>query len=187
MLPDSVLSIYGFLSAAEAELLYTLASAVPIGGTIVEIGSFQGKSAVCLGLGAKQVPGVQVYAIDPHVDCWDTKQVHYGMENHAALLMNLVLNDVADTVKVVALHSTAVLDCWYGAVDLVWIDGSHDYNDVWLDLMGWEKHITDSGKLVLHDTNGHYPGVTRALTEFLMENEWKISQRVDATAVLERG
>lgn len=187
MLPDSVLSIYGFLSAAEAELLYTLASAVPVGGTVIEIGSFQGKSTVCLGLGAKQVPGASVFAIDPHEYCQINHETRYGMENHAALLMNLVLNDVADTVKVVALRSTAVLDCWYGAVDLVWIDGSHEYDDVWLDLVGWEQHVSPNGRIAVHDTNGHYPGVTRALTEFLMENEWRIVNRVDATTVLRRG
>jgi len=174
---DLFSKVHGFLSVDEAKLLHKLATEVPAGGTIIEVGSYQGRSTICLGAGAKQV-GALVYAIDPFEG---------SMENHAALLMNLVLNDVADTVKVVALHSTAVLDCWYGTVDLVWIDGSHDYNDVWLDLMGWEKHVSPIGRLALHDTNGHYPGVTRALTEFLMDNEWKISQRVDATTVLVRG
>lgn len=184
MLPDRVLSIYGFLSPAEANLLFNLAAAVPAGGMIVEIGSFQGKSTVCLGLGAKQ-SGAQVYAIDPHED-YTENTTHYGMENHAALLMNLVLNEVADVVRVVALHSTAVLDCWYGAVDLVWIDGSHQYDDIWLDLVGWEQHVSPGGRIAVHDSSGHYPSVTRALNEFLMENEWKIAQQVDATAVLER-
>ncbi|SRR5258705_7916676 len=185
-LPISVLSIYGFLSAAEADLLYALACEVPVGGTIVEIGSFQGKSTICLGLGAKQVPSVQVYSIDPHDNYEINEAVHYGMQNHAALLNNLIDFEVADIVKVVTLHSTAVLDCWYGAIDLVWIDGSHDYNDVWLDLVGWGKHMTANGKMVIHDSSGHHPGVTRALTEFLSENEWQICQRVDATAILRR-
>lgn len=109
MLLEDVFKIDGFLSPAEAELLYRLASEVPTGGTIVEIGSFQGRSTVCLGLGAKQ-SGASVYAIDPHEDFQVNETTHYGMENHAALLKNLVDYEVAETVRVVALPSLTVCE-----------------------------------------------------------------------------
>ncbi len=176
MLPDSVYEIYGFLSPAEAQLLYQLASEVPVNGVIVEIGSFQGKSTVCLGLGAKQ-NGAQVYAIDPHESCQVNEATHYGMENHEMLLTNLVLQGVASVVRVIAMPSASIADVWWTnvPVDLLWIDGSHEYNAVW-----------SGGKIALHDSSGHFPSVTSALQQFLMENEWKIVSTVDATTVLER-
>lgn len=183
--PESVYNIYGFLSPDEMELLYRLASEVPKDGVIVEIGSFQGKSTVCLGLGAKQ-PGAWVWAVDPHYDYMVNEQTHYGMENHAALLKNLVDFEVADRVRVVALSSDLARHSWYTTIDLVWIDGSHEYRDVSTDLKGWAFHLGDSGVIVLHDSSGHFPDVTRALNEFLecSAGKWVIDQQIDATTVL---
>jgi len=185
MLSDSVYSIHGFLSAAEADLLFELAAHVPPGGTIVEIGSYQGKSTVCLGLGAKQ-SGAKVYAIDPHEDCQVNDATHYGMENHAALLKNLVDFEVADVVRVIALPSSSVSDVWWSniPIDLLWIDGSHEYTAIWSDLISWSRFT--NGKIAIHDSNGHFPAVTKALNEFLMEEPWKVIQTVDATTLLER-
>lgn len=185
-LPDTVHNIHGFLSVPEAELLYKLASEVPAGGRIVEIGSFQGKSTVCLGLGAKQA-GAQVWAVDPHEDCQVNATTHYGMENHAALLKNLVGFGVADTVRVVALPSCAVSGRLISDyIDLVWIDGDHDYESVSYDLRMWSNTITDTGKIAVHDSSGHFPDVNRALDEFLAKGRWHIIEQVDATAVLQR-
>lgn len=183
MFPDSVHRIYGHISPAEMELLFNLAAAVPQHGVIVEIGSFQGKSTVCLGLGAKQA-GAQVYAIDPHENEQINERTHYGMENHAALLKNLVDFEVGETVRVIALPSQSVVDVWNCNIDLLWIDGSHEYQAIRADLISWSPHV--GCKIAVHDSSGHFPAVTQALTEFVMDNDWKITSRVDATSVLER-
>jgi MMP 1-O-methyltransferase len=186
MLPDNVHDINGFLSVAEAELLYRLAVEVPQRGAVVEIGSFQGRSTVCLGLGAKQA-GAGVWAVDPHEDCQVNENTHYGMENHAALLKNLVDFEVADVVRVIAMPSALASSVWYySQIHLLWIDGSHERDDVWADLRDWHYHVSINGKIALHDASGHFPGVTQALDDFLARNKWRIAQRIDATVVLER-
>lgn len=175
--------VHGFLSLPEAETLYRLASEVPAGGTIVEIGSYQGRSTVCLGLGAK-VNGARVFAIDPHEDCQVNDETHYGMENHAALLKNLVAFDLADTVRVVAISASLVLMLGIGyPLNLVFIDGSHVYEDVIADF----RHVSKLAVMVaLHDASGHFPGVTQALEEILAAGQWKIAEQVDALVVLGR-
>jgi hypothetical protein len=185
MLPETVYNIYGFLSPDEAQLLFRLASEVPAGGCVVEIGSFQGKSTVALGLGAKQA-GAWVWAIDPHDDYQVNETVRYGMENHAALLKNLVEFEVADTVHMIALSSFSVVSVWINPVNLLWVDGCHDYEMVKLDLVMWAERVIPSGKIALHDTSGHYPEVTRALNEFLADHNWHILEQCDATTVLGR-
>lgn len=182
--PDTVYNIYGFLSPGEMELLYRLAAEVPKDGAIVEIGSFQGKSTVCLGLGAKE-SSAWVWAIDPHDDYQVNDSTHYGMENHAALLKNLVEFGVADRARVVALKSSVARNAWYSAIDLLWIDGSHAYSDVRLDLQ-WSRSVLPEGVIALHDASGHFPDVSRALEELLGENQWGVAERVDATVVLKR-
>lgn len=185
-LSNTVYAIEGYLSADEAELLYRLATEVPKGGVIVEIGSYRGKSTVCLGLGARWA-GAFVWAIDPHEDYQVTNETHYGMENHAILLKNLLEFEVAETVRVVALpsmlitHVTRVMT----QIDLLWVDGSHDYTAVSDDLNEWGYYT--NGKIALHDTNGHFLGVNKALQEFLAKNkDWKIGETVDSITVLER-
>lgn len=184
-LPDSVYHLYGFLSPLEMRLLYDLAAAAQPNRAIVEIGSFQGKSTVCLGLGAKH-SGARVYAIDPHDDEQINAETLYGMSNHAALLMNLCLHGVADAVRVVALPSLMVADSWWKnyPIDLLWIDGSHEYPAVSQDLKNWSCYTV--GKILVHDSSGHFPGVTHALQEFLMTAPWKPTAHVDAITVLER-
>lgn len=184
MLPDTVHQIYGHVSPAEMNLLYQLASEVPERGVIVEIGSFQGKSTVCLGLGAKE-SGASVFAVDPHENYYVNASTHYGMENHAALLKNLVGFELGEIVRVVAMRSINIVHQIVG-IDLLWIDGSHEYHDVSFDLVVWSKEMSPTGKIAVHDTAGHFPGVTRALEDFMVFGGWKVAQQVDATTLLER-
>lgn len=187
VLPDSVHSIYGFLSPAEMELLYTLAAAVPNGGVIIEIGSFQGKSTVCLGLGARTV-GAQVWAVDPHNDLQVNDETHYGMENYIELLNNLLTYEVADVVRVVALTSFQAYIAWdeFKRIDLLWIDGSHEHQHIHDDLTYWSQCMAEDSRIAVHDASGHFPGVTQAVEQFLRNGEWIVAQQLDATLVLER-
>lgn len=61
-----ILHVPGMLSQNEGEYLYHLAQLNPAKGVIVEIGSWKGKSTICLALGSMAVSGEKVYAVDPH-------------------------------------------------------------------------------------------------------------------------
>src|SRR5436190_19061420 len=54
----------GWLSEDQARRLWERAREVAVGGRIVEIGSFRGRSAIVLARAA--APGVELFAIDPH-------------------------------------------------------------------------------------------------------------------------
>lgn len=174
---------HGFLSIEEAKLLYALASQVPVGGTIVEIGSYQGRSTVLLGLGAKEA-GARLYSVDPHEE-YDEGDTHYGMTDNQHYYENLVKFDVGSVVRTLNIHAGHMHSHWLPPIDLLFIDGSHKYDDVSDDLFYWSK--LTFGKIAIHDTAGHHPDVTRALADFMRDNEqWTIVQQVDAIAVLER-
>lgn len=184
---DDVRSIYGFLDDGECTLLYQMAANCG-GGVIVEIGSFQGKSTVALAKGA-QLGGGRVYAIDPHHAYQVTADTHYGDENYEALLANIEAYGVAATVKVIKKASIDAFADWKKPIDLLWIDGSHEYEDVKQDFITWSKFVT--GYIAMHNTTGNHPGVTRFLNELLsgelvQVDAWRIIERVNATAVLER-
>lgn len=187
---DILNNVHGFISLAEAELLYTLASQVPSGGTIVEIGSYQGRSTVCLGLGAKEA-GALVYSIDSH-DTYEDNGTQYGMADNRAYYANIAKYGVGDVVRTINLSSKAAMQAWdietlkeRRFIDLLWIDGKHDYIDVKSDFEIW-SYYTPHGKIALHDTAGFHFGVTQAMNEILAAWQWKISQQCDAISVLER-
>jgi len=58
----------GWLGDEEALALYELARGCTGRGAIVELGSWRGRSTICLALGSKDGSGVPVIAVDRHTD-----------------------------------------------------------------------------------------------------------------------
>src|SRR5215218_9929513 len=63
---QTIADVEGYLTEQEGKLLYELAGGGTAPGVIVEIGSWKGKSTICLALGSKAGQGKIIYAIDPH-------------------------------------------------------------------------------------------------------------------------
>src|SRR5579872_4668202 len=63
---DVLTSVDGWLHPKEARLLYRLASQCRARGAIVEIGSWKGKSTICLARGSIAGGKTPIHAIDPH-------------------------------------------------------------------------------------------------------------------------
>ena len=102
---DVVKNIEGWLSYNEGKLLYKLARNDNTEGVIVEIGSWRGKSTICLAMGSKDNKSTQVYAIDPHIN---------REENYKELLQNIEkykLNDIILMVLMTMKESRMILKC----------------------------------------------------------------------------
>src|SRR5256885_7585861 len=61
-----IADVPGWLTDEEGEALYELARVCTGKGVIVEIGSWKGKSTICLGRGSQAGAALPVYAIGPH-------------------------------------------------------------------------------------------------------------------------
>jgi predicted O-methyltransferase YrrM len=177
-----IIDVYGFLDPREAWLLRDLAATVPEGGTIVEIGSFRGKSTVALALGAQQSHAT-VWAIDDHAKHTQGK-TEFGPEDNGAFLQNIVRMQVTDVIRVLNLRSEQVAQIWTQPIDLLWIDGGHEYDDVKRDFEQWSPLV--QGKIAMHDTGGLWLGVTRFVNELLAAGQWRKAAMEDATSVFER-
>lgn len=176
-------SIMGWLDPRESVLLYQLAQNMPYHGVIVEVGSYRGRSTVLLALGAREQNGT-VYAVDPFEGMMDGREV--TLHDRDQLENALAENGVRDDVHIWTQTSLSAAKQWSGEIDLIFIDGSHQYEDVMADLKAWSPWVT--GKIAMHDTleNGQWQGVVQALNEFVAAGEWAVVQRADATTVLER-
>ncbi|CAN2039834.1 hypothetical protein GMMP15_1490018 [Candidatus Magnetomoraceae bacterium gMMP-15] len=97
---DLIKKVDGWLTHKEGLFLYTLAKDNPLDGDIIEIGSWKGKSTICLSLGAKESSkNNKVYAIDPHTGSNEHKE--YLGENiwtYEEFLNNIKMANIDDVV-----------------------------------------------------------------------------------------
>jgi MMP 1-O-methyltransferase len=136
-----IADIPGWLTDEEGEALYDLARACTGRGAVVEIGSWKGKSTVCLGLGSKAGKSVPVYAIDPHAD------YRFG-----DFKTNVERAGIADLVHPIASLSQAAADDFHEPIELLFVDGSHEYDLVLEDFEKWVPKVVDGGWVAFHDT-----------------------------------
>ena len=136
-----IADIPGWLTDEEGEALYELARSCNGSGVIVEIGSWKGKSTVCLGLGSQAGHSVPVYAVDPHAD------YRFG-----DFKTNVDRAGIADLVRPIASLSQAAADDFDQAIELLFVDGSHEYDLVLEDFEKWVPKVVDGGWVAFHDT-----------------------------------
>jgi predicted O-methyltransferase YrrM len=151
--------VEGWLTDEEAEALYTLARSCTGKGAIVELGSWKGRSTVCLGLGSKAGAGVPVYAVDrPRGDIYE------------AFERNIRRAGVEDVVRPVNSSSEEAARDFDEPIELLFIDASHKYDLVKLDWDLWVPKLVEGGVLAMHDTTW-FDGPKRIAEERLYRSD----------------
>ena len=145
----------GWLSYEEGEALYRLAKGCSGRGVIVEIGSWRGKSTTCLGLGSKAGKGVKIFAVDRHTD-----------GTFPDWQRNVEAAGIADLVTPIKGLSQEVAAAFDEPIELLFIDGAHQYELVRHDFERWVPKVVNGGYVALHDTLG-FEGPSRVADELL--------------------
>lgn len=170
----------GWLSVDQARCLYDAAAAVPASGTVVEIGSHHGRSAVVLA--SALPPGARLVAVDPFPEDW-----RYGdAGTEAAFRHNIAAAGLADAVDLRVAPSAEVRADWSGPVDLVFVDGKHDYWSCRRDLR-WSEHVAPGGLVLVHDAFSSLGVTTGLLRELATTRTLRYTGRVGSLARLEVG
>jgi hypothetical protein len=168
---EAVSGVEGWMSEGQARRLWECSRAVPPGGTVVEIGSFRGRSTVVLALA-----GSQVVAIDPHAGNDRGPQeiqgsLTVGEGDHRAFLANLERAGVRDAVRHVRRPSQEALDAVDGPIDLLHVDGAHRFAPARDDIARWGARVRPGGRMLVHDAFSSI-GVTLALLRLLLFGGW---------------
>jgi predicted O-methyltransferase YrrM len=152
----------GYLYPHEAVFLYRLARFVPGDEPIVEIGSFRGRSTLCLARGLADRGSGKVVSVDPHV---------YGTE--ADLRQNLLHFGAAPRVELRVERSCDVAASWSGPARAVFVDGNHDEAEARADAGAWLPHVRAGGYLLMHDATGlsRFPGPRSVAAEIFSKAE----------------
>jgi len=149
---DEAANIAGWMTYKE---LKWLAKQAKKHRRIVEIGSYQGRSTCALAQNTKGV----VYAVDDFIGPRDKQNL--GLPVFELFCGNLLPEiQSGRVIPVVSNHSEVDLNV---SPDMVFIDGSHEYQDVKRDITTWKNRIGDGGLLCGHDIQ--FPQVQQAVKE----------------------
>lgn len=157
----------GWLSDDQGAFLFLSAKGGPGKGEIVEIGSWKGRSTIWLARGSKSAGREKVYAIDPHIGSYENKDEN----TYRAFMENIRQAGVADHVVPMVTKSEEAAAKWSRPIRLLWIDGSHEYEDVKKDILLWSRFLVDGGIIALDDTVTR-EGPKKAVKELVSRGEF---------------
>ena len=147
--------VRGWLSEAEGRKLADLAR----GKRVLEIGSFCGRSTICMAQTAEQVCCIDPMDGRATPEVGNTEDEFWANLSRYGVHRKVVL--VKDTTPFVEFSARP-------AYDLVFIDGAHDYESVKTDINVARQVLKTGGLLVFHDyRSAKDPGVTDAVNELL--------------------
>lgn len=158
-------SIDGYLSPGQEFFLTKKAYDLKNESTIVEIGSFKGKSTACLALGCVG-SNKKVFAIDTFkgntTDFYNFKSGKLYTKGFLSVFKRNL--DSLGLLKYVCIKKGLSSDVgrkWVGSIDLLFIDGSHVYRDVLRDFSIFFPFLKKGGLIMFHDTIPEFPGVVK--------------------------
>jgi hypothetical protein len=137
--------VSGWLTEAQAELLWDTASQLSTTPLVVEIGSHQGRSTIMLATAVRSRGG-QVVAVDPFVD----GRLFGGSRTRELFEHNIAAAGLIETVELLPEYSTRALPGWTRPIDYLYIDGKHDYWTLSNDLR-WTHHMPAGSPVLIHD------------------------------------
>ncbi len=135
--------VSGWLEREEGECLAYLAK----DKTVLEIGSYHGRSTICLAQTAKRV-----HSLD-----WHKGDVYVGSKGSLGdLIGNLERYGVRSKV-ILHVGSTQDIGPVFGSecFDLVFVDGGHDYESAIIDMQLARRCVRPAGVIALHDWYMH--------------------------------
>ena len=154
--------IKGFLDPEEAGHLYRTALEASVLGPCLEIGSYCGKSGICLGSACRETGGI-LFSIDHHQgseeqqpgeEYFDPALYDFkaGRMNTLPLFLAAIEKaGLSDTVVPIVCDSATTARSWGTPLSLVFIDGGHSLETATADYNCWAKHIMPGGFLLIHD------------------------------------
>ena len=148
--------IQGFLAPREAVGLYQMARRLARASTIVEIGSWKGKSTYCLAKGQREGRLIAIDPFDASGD-EDSARLYEKTGGEVPLLEQFRRNMDARGVL-------GRIECWQGRstdfsekiktlgpIDLLFIDGDHSIAGCDFDFLTYSPYLQRGGYLLFHD------------------------------------
>ena len=162
----------GFLTEREARFLALVAACAPAQGTILEIGSYKGKSTVGLASIAQRYGLGPVVAVDPHSAPAVTDFGHGSQQSSwDDFRASLRRAGVEQSVEAHRAYSRDLAPGWTRPIRFLWIDGDHTYQGAKEDIDLFRKHLTPGAIVAMHDVLHSFEGPIRVFVEELLASD----------------
>ena len=165
--------------------------------TVVEIGVYEGASAVALCKALDSM--AELHLIDPFGHHPDALPGGWGATEWATrrAVARAARSRGADAPHISwhIARSHEVAGAWKEEVDLVFIDGDHSEAGCELDWRSWHGFVTPGGRVVFHDARAGaprgrgLPGPTAVVTRLFRDGGapgWEIAAEADRTVTVRR-
>ncbi len=157
-----MIDVKGFLNDKEAKKLQELFLNVHHLGSVLEIGTYCGKSTLNFALIAKKIDGL-IYTVDHHTG---SEEHQLGEEYHdedlydkrlekfntlPEFLKNLKSSNLGNYIIPILSKSSEASKTFLETISLLFIDGGHSHEAALIDYNSWKDKICSGGLLVIHD------------------------------------
>ncbi len=174
--------------------LADFAVGVPADQAIVELGVFQGRTALLLAWGARQGNGAHVYGFD----AWDLPGNTYGPPfndkgSYAWAQWNVQATGYTGRVTLTRAFAHDAALSWAGPpVGLLFIDDDHSYEGAQRAVLDWAPHLAPDAVIAVDDYHHpDWPGVAEAIddlvTNGVLEPVQVFHERLAVTKLTETG
>lgn len=191
----------GFLADDEAAALAAAAERASALGPVLEIGSYCGKSTICLAMAIAHSDKL-LFALDHHRGSEEHQPGEFfhdpelfderveQMDSFREFRHNLDRAGVSDLVVPIVTTSELAARHWGTPLAMVFIDGGHSLDAALTDYRCWVGHLVKGGTLAIHDvypdaaSGGQAPYAVYRLA--LESGLFRQTSRVNSLALLER-
>ena len=185
--------IEGWLTESEAAQLFRLARECTQQGspTVVELGSWKGKSSVMLAGGLHGKKEAKLYCIDVFGEAItdpEFRQTYEPLLKRAEMPIDLCFKTniqfagLDTIVTPVRGYTNEVVKQWREPINMLFIDANHEYEAVLADFEDWSAFVKPGGVVALHDVGECYAGPARVVEEKLVAPDYGPVNRTDSLA-----
>jgi hypothetical protein len=150
-------------------------AAVPTAqGSVLEIGSFKGKSTVIIAKAAALIGDDPVIAVDPLThDSLEAHDIHGNADADVFqhdFFKNLESYGVKDRVEFHQQFSFDMVKTFEGTIRFLWVDGDHSYVGVKRDIALFTPFLADGAIVAMHDVLHNLDGPIRCFAEDILQS-----------------
>ena len=175
--------VSGWIALNDIRFLNMKSRELPLGGVIVEIGSFMGLSSIVMGHSLFEQNNIdaRIYCID----AWEGSEEHQEMdviksrELYDVFLENINGADIGYFIYPIRKWSTEAFEDFEDlSIDLLFVDGDHSFEGCYADLKNFFPKMKHGGIIIGHDYMEEW-GVPDAVKKFCKEH--RLEHRVIPT------
>ncbi len=170
------LSIPGMITTKSGQLLYTLCYMQELKGDVVEIGSWQGRSASYLARAVENSKNGSFFAVD-HFKGNVGKENYYVVNNEdlsdlkEGFLSNMKRIGLSESVNLLDMpNQQAAMELKDNKIRFLFIDGDHTKEGVEKDIELFFPNLMPGSIVVFDDFSKTFPGLIQAV-DYLVEHK----------------